>query len=443
MEDKDKQQDEVLLVSSTLQSVNAMPENPYGVTYEYNRKNYDSPKARRDFHDFEFNGEQTIVDADGIVLFRSHDAAQEQFGRELAPYHEAQADHIDPLSNIHGRNKQNAFISDQDIKEVGNRKSNFQELSRHENASKGDSSEFQRGLESGDAERIANGLKTQTETDILLMKKTVQHVGKTFVDGAKDALAVSAIPIIVRGTQYMVCVANGEMTLEDAAKEMGKLGVSIAASGGSVRVASYALGQVLKDSENEVVKRFAQANQIGTVIIAGSIVVSAAGRFLSGETDAEGFFEEISRDGVSLISGMLASEVVGAFTVSTAAPVLAAMIVSSVCTEIYDQAKRLEEEKRTNEEIRIIAKKAADSIQEQKVSLRRCLKEDHARWAQQMMDAFQNVATGLSANNVSATNQGLRKVMEVYNKNVMLFESEDEALDALMNMRKGKQIGII
>ena len=56
---------------------------------------------------------------------------------------------------------------------------------------------------------------------------------------------------------------------------------------------------------------------------------------------------------------------------AVAAPVLAAMITSSACSEICSYAKKMEEEKKTNDEIRIIAANATAAIQQQQEELHR------------------------------------------------------------------------
>ena len=47
----------------------------YGVTPEYDRKSYDSPTARKSFHEGQFGDDKTITDASGTTLHRSHNAA--------------------------------------------------------------------------------------------------------------------------------------------------------------------------------------------------------------------------------------------------------------------------------------------------------------------------------------------------------------------------------
>lgn len=383
-------------------TLSQLPESsPYGVSQEYVRSKFESQAAIKAAKDRDFGDKQTVTDSSGQTLHRSQAASRQKYGPNRSSFHEAQTDHIDPVAEVHRRHRANPFLTDEDLREVINRPENFQQISRHDNASKGDSTElevaFDPRTEKPLDQRVgqaANGLKTQAQTDILLAQRSLQNFGREFAQGTSDALAASAIPLAVRGVQDLVKVANGEMSLNDATCDMGELGISIAAHGGGVRTASFALSTILKNSENSVLKNFAKANQIGSVLVVGSIIMRATGKYLSGEVDAEGFFMEISQEGTSLVSGMLASQTLGALLVgpaaaggivgaaALAAPVLAAMIASAACSEIYAQAEKLREEKKDNAEIRAIAAQATRSIQQQQEELERLLEEDHKQWAQ-------------------------------------------------------------
>lgn len=457
-EQKEKRQERVIELTATVAAVTKLPsESSYGISQRYDRKLYDSPSARKKFHDEAFKGKKTIRLKDGTLLHRSSKAAKNKYGPK-ASYHQAQDDHIDPLKNIHQRHKKSIlakFLKDSDLQSVGERPSNHQMLSAHENASKGSRSEIELGLdlvkEQGLGERaqhIEKGIRAQTGTEIQLAGKVAKNIGAEITAGAKDALAAAAIPLVIRGTQDLVKVATGEMSPKDAIDDVGKLGLSIAASGGGVRVASFALATALKTSDNEILKKFAQVNQIGTVLVVGSIIVRAAGKYLSGEVDAAGFFDEIGKDGLSLVSGMLASKAVSHLLVGVAtgvpamlAPVLAAMIASAVCSEIYAQAKKLREEKKDNKEIRKIAEQASRSIRQQQEELARLLGQDHQQWVQAMTEIFNGIAEGLTNNNLQQTNEGLRKLVRTLHieREIVFYEDGEQAIDDLVAMRQGKR----
>ncbi len=427
MDDKEKK---TIDDSSKIAVISQMPEeNPYGITKQYDRKLYDDQTAHKKFHDSQFGDKQTITTEDGQILHRHAKAAKAKYGETRASYHSAQADHIDPIKNAHSRIKDSplgVMTTDEDFKEVINRQDNFQEKSAHDNASK---------------QAQSGGIQAEIKTDLRILQKSSQNIGKEFSQGAKDALAASAIPLVIRGSQDLLQVAKGEMSLQEAADDIGKLGISIAANGGTVRVASFALSSALKDNTNPLIQKISNVNQIGTVLVIGSIIVRATGKYLDGEVDASGFFKEITDSGLSLASGMLASKAAVALFGSgvVAAPVLAAMIASAACSEIYAYAKKMEEEKKANEEIRNIAADATIAIQQQQEELYRLLKEDHRQWAQQMTDIFKVIADGLTNSDLDKTNNGLQQLLTVYNCNVELYGKEDSLTEDLLNARDNNE----
>lgn len=427
MNDKEK---EVIEDSAGFSVVSQLSgENPYGLTKKYDRKLYDDQKAHRQFHDSQFGDKQTIRTKDGQLLHRHAKAAKAKYGKARASHHSAQADHIDPIKNAHSRIKDSpldTLITDEDLKEVINRQDNFQEKSAHDNASK---------------QADSGGFLPEKKTEIRVLQKSVQNIGKEFTQGAKDALAASAIPLVIRGSQDLLRVAQGEMSLEEAVDDIGKLGISVAASGGTIRTASFALSSALKDNSNPLIQQLSDVNQIGTVLVIGSIVVRAAGKYLEGEVDASGFFKEITEDGLSLASGMLASKAAAVLLGggATAAPVLAAMIASAACSEIYSYAKKIEEEKRANEEIRSIAKSATTAIQQQQEKLHQLLEEDHRQWAQQMTDIFQIIADGITNSDLDRTNEGLQQLLDSYNCQVKLYSKDDSLTEDLLNARNNTE----
>lgn len=120
------------------------------------------------------------------------------------------------------------------------------------------------------------------------------------------------------------------------------------------------------------------------MLVVGSIVAKAAGKYLDGEIDGSGFISEIGQDGLSMISGMLASKaavsLLGGATglAPMAVPVLAAMVASAACSEIYSRAQKVLQEHRDNLEIQQIADSASMEIAQQKIELKRLMGESHA-----------------------------------------------------------------
>ena len=362
--------------------------------------------------------------------------------------HATNTDHIVSLKRVHKRTKGNPFISDGDVQDIANQDANYREISQQLNVLKKDRSDISLAFDltvdiplSGRIELLKGMTKAEIAVNTEIALRTAKNAGKIFAEGAQNALAASAIPLVIIGSQNIVRVAKGEISPEEALNEFGKLGISIAASGGTMRTVTFALSETFKNSQNEILKNFAAANQIGSVLVIGSIVARAAGKYVNGDVDAPGFFEEITESGLSLASGMLGSKVAVALFGSgaVAAPVLAAMIASAACSEICSYAKKMEEEKKTNEEIRIIAADATAAIQQQQEELHRLLDADHQKWAQQMTDIFQVIADGLTNSDLDKTNDGLQQLLNAYNCNVKLYGKEDSLTEDLLNARDNNE----
>lgn len=442
-------------------------ESELGITQEYkgNRKIWDSASGRKQFKEESFGDKKVIKDKiTGEDIHKSQTAAQNKYhmrdasgDKKSAAHakHEAETDHIISLKELHGRTKDNPFLSDNDLKEIANnQKTNYRLLPKSFNASKGERSDYEVALD------LESGLPLAGRTELFLERTrseilvsadiaihTVQNAGSIFLEGAKNTLAASAIPLAIQGVKDLVHVANGDMELKDAVDDIGKMGLSIAASGGTARLATYSLSFALDKSNNEILKNFAKSNQIGTVIIVGSIVARAVGKYLDGEVDAEGFFDEISESGLNLITGMIASHVVDGLLVGTAAsgivvaaaPMLAAMIVSAACSEIYAQCKLLSQEKKDNQEIRQIANAASAAIQTQQEEIRRIMDDNHEQWANEMTEIFQIVAEGITESSPSQINQGLRRLAASYNKQVSLYDSGATLIDDVLSARNSEK----
>ena len=438
-------------------------EEDLGITQTYNKQNrdklWDSSAKKRAHKEKVFGEKQTYKDpVTGETLHKSQTAARRKYHAETPDgktassawaKHSTETDHVVPLKELHERTRKNPFLRDSDLEEIANQDLNYREISKSFNASKGAKSDLQIALDpssdlslEGRIELVKGKVTAELGVNSEIAIRTAKNAGSIFVEGAQSALAASAIPLVISGSQTLIRVAKGEMSVKEAVEEMGNLGVSIAASGGSMRVASFALSEALKESQIQILRNFAAMNQIGNVLVAGSIIARATGKYLGGEVDASGFFSEIGENGLSLVSGMLASgfvtKLLGTATVTTAslaAPVLAAMIASAACTEIYRYAKKLEEEKKSNREIRNIAVEAYNSIKGQQAEIERLLDQDHKHWVEEMINTFQIIASGIMDCDVSRTNMGLLRLMNSYNREVHLYGEDDSLIDDLLRQR--------
>ena len=106
---------------------------------KYSRPDY-NPQTRKQFYDNGSAHKKAIDDAfasgntvrdpySGTELLKKQRDAKMQYGEDWQS-HAAEADHIDPLSQIAKRTKKNPFLTTDDVREIGNSDDNFQVLSR-------------------------------------------------------------------------------------------------------------------------------------------------------------------------------------------------------------------------------------------------------------------------------------------------------------------------
>lgn len=399
-----------------------------GVTSEYIRKNYDSQFARKAFHDSQFGEGKVVIGPNGEMLHRSQAAARNKYGGDRASYHQAQADHIDPVSNVYKRHKDNPFLADEDIKEVVNRDSNFQEISRHENASKQDISELQKGIESRDLGRIAKGLKAQIETDALLAGCSVKNAAGAVLDIVKnkggEAINTGAqtalVALTVSGLHNLASLASGEKDLETALKDVA---IDTASS--------FVSGTGLKMTQ-EVVTGMANvmgANQVADFVAGGIPVAEIAAvvmtarcvkQYLDGEISGEGCAVQILTNG----AGVLAYQF-GALIGGPAGAVVASIITTQITNSILEYRQEQKINRARDAEISRVLSHAMAEIAHQRDLLEGYVTEELKRWDNTIQTGFGIILHSATEENCFGVVHGLNVILALFNTQVLYPNLED------------------
>lgn len=316
---------EILGVINTITADSKM-----GITQEYNKENrdklWDSTKGKAEYKDKVFGDRQTIEDPiSGKTLHRDQRAAQNKYhmkngdGENISSKwaeHSAETDHINALKDIHNKAKHNPFLTDNDLKEIANSDENYRVLSKSQNASKGEKSDwhiiFDKNSDisrEGKAQMAKEKIRADAVIQGGLAARTAKNIGTEFGEGAKDALIGAAIPLMSEAVIKMVDVARGKETMGDAAKDMGKTTLNVAVAGGNNRLLLDVVTNQLKNSSNAVLKEFAQSNAVGQIVAVASIVKDSAVRYINGEIDGKEFVEEVGEKGVVMTAGMIGGQV--------------------------------------------------------------------------------------------------------------------------------------
>lgn len=412
---------QIAALKTTTQGIDPtqMTHSELGVSQQYSRKLYDSPAARRKFHDSQFGDKKTIQTEEG-VLHRSQKAARAKY-KSKASYREAQADHIDAAKNVHSRVVKDpikrALLSDEDVKNVINRDDNFQEKSRHENASKGAQSEFQRGVEQHDAKRALKGIEKQVETDIQLTVKATENAGKIMLENAKDAVNVGTqtalVALTVSGLNNLVNIASGEKDVETALKDIATdVSSSFISSAGLRMTQDVVVSTANLFGAQKVAEIAAQQVPVAEIAMA-AMTINSVKKYLDGNISAEDCVVQIIQNGTGAIACQLGAAIGG-----PAGAVVASIVMTQITTAVeeYRQEKKLT--KKRDAEIQNLLTEAQTELQRQQRSLREYTEQELGRWDTAIDSGFQTIMDATMANDADGIAAGLDTIMNLFGTQV-------------------------
>ncbi len=358
---------------------------------KYSRPDY-NPQTRKQFYDDGSAHKRAIDDAfangktvrdpySGAELVKKQRDAKMQFGEDWQS-HAAEADHIDPLSQIANRTKKNPFLTTDDVREIGNSDDNFQVLSRKLNqgskeVGKGGSTQQEWA---DDATRM-DGLADNIESGEYIgeVRNRIKDTGKAaekrnnskaFKKGAKNAVGTAheagkagaqnagVTTLTMSGIMNMVSVIKGKKSGEDAIvdtiKDGGKAAVMGYAMGGGMTVVS----QSLSYSSSEFVQALAKNNVPGKVITAVIITGDTLKKWGEGEITTQECLIQLGDKGLNMATmgysmavgqALIPIPIVGGAVGALVGTMLTSNLYNGLINEL--QTKQLEHEER----MRIIA----------------------------------------------------------------------------------------
>lgn len=395
---------------------------PLGVSPEYDRKIYDRQAAHKAFHDSQFGDKKVITGPNGETLHRSQAAAQNKYGARRASYHQAQADHIDPINNVYNRWKDNPFLTDEDIKEVVNRMKNFQESSRHNNASKKAISETQEGIQQGDIGKIVKGLKAQMGTDVLLTGRAVKNAAGavTEIVKSKSGEAIQAgketalVALTVSGLHSLADLASGKKDLETALKDVAVDTASSFASGTGLRMTQEVVAGIAQVVGADHVVDFVAGKFPVAEVAAAAMTARCVIQYLNGEISEEDCAAQILISG----AGMLAYQF-GTIIGGPAGAVVASVITTQITNTIleYKQEKKIQRSR--DAEISHVLSHAMSEIRHQRDLLGDYVKKELKYWDDTVNSGFEIILRSAVHQDAKGITQGLNTILALFNTQVL------------------------
>lgn len=443
-----------------------------GITKEYSKENrqklWDSQKGKADYKDNIFGDKETYIDPiSGNVLHKSQKAAQNKYhmknsnGENISTKwaeHSAETDHINSLKDVHDIVKHNPFLSDSDFKEIMNSDENYRILSKKQNTSKGEQNDWKiitdksNGMSSESRVYMA---KEKVKSDIALSSKftvrTVENVGKEFAIGAKDTLVKSVIPLTAEAVRKLCKVANGDESLEDATREMGKVVIDVSVTGGTNKLLLDVVNTQLNNSKNAVFSKLANTNIAAQIITVAAVVKDSAVKYINGEIDEKEFINEVGVKGSTMVAGMIGGEIggeigaiLGGIVGTVALPgvgssigivsgkfigqVLGTIITTVACSAIvsvYNASKQLNEYKLKENQIKRIELEALKEMENQRNILKILIKEKYEKWDEACERGFEAIFVSTFNNDIDGISSGINQILSIIGETVM-FSSREE-----------------
>lgn len=445
-----------------------------GITQEYNKQNrdklWDSKERKAAYKEKVFDGKQTYEDPiSGKTLHKNQTAAQKKYhmknnkGENVSSKwagYSAETDHINALKDTHDIAKHNPFLSDDDFKEIMNSDENYRILSKSDNTSKREQSDWNiiRDKDNGMPKEARKQMaKEKINSDIALQKKfaarTAKNVGTEFVRGAKDTVVKSVIPLTVEAVRKLCKVVNKEETLGEAVKDMGKTTANVAIVGGTNKIIVDGVTVVLKNSSKEAFIKLANSNEVAQIITVAAVVKDSAVKYINGEIDGKQFIEEVGEKGTTMVAGLIGGGVgkeiggiIGGILgtgilpgCGTAGGIIAGEIIGEVlgtiittiaCSSIVSvisTMKHFNDYKLKDSQIRRIEADALNEMSNQRNKLRNIFEQEYRYWDSEIQGGFDMILSSACEEiyNLRGITDGLDRVLSIFGKNVA-FKSLDE-----------------
>lgn len=414
---------------------NINKENTLGVSQEYNRKNYDDVTKRNKFKKEYFGDEKVKKDCyTKKIVHYSSKSAKAKYGEKKYTCHSTDVDHIIPEKKVYENLKSNPFLRDEDVRRIANDESNYRVVSSKLNRQKRDNSNIKVAFNGsidvdldGKVKMIVDQVKAGTNVKANATRATVKNVSSEFSSGAINSLEDAAIPLMVEGVNNLIQVANGDKEFNEAVKDMGEVTSKVVVRGGTVKVITTGINNVIRNGSSQLVNKIvANSNIIVKLINVALILKDSTFKFINGEISGKEFFKEIGEKGVELVASSMGA-VVGQILIPI--PIIGAMIgaiITSIsCGEIFKSIKTLREHERKADYIEKLANIALAEMKKQREILEEIVEKELKVFDDSISNGFNQIYDSMISNDMEGFAGGLDTILSVFNETVM-FKTREE-----------------
>ena len=335
--------------------------------YTGNRNLYDSEAAKRNAKRELFKKDAEVFDPyTGERLVLTKKEAKLLYGEEWAK-HLAETDHIKPLEKIYAETKSNPWLSTEDVKDIGNSKTNIKVISRKTNNAKRSKTNKEyvndkeyresKGVsfsKEGENQALQDGRRAEVYTrgrEIVRTGENILRDGhEAGIAGAKSAAAST---VAMSGILNAVAVIKGE-------KEAGEAIADTIEDGGKAAVTGYVMSDglmvvsnSLSGSSSKFLQALSKSNVPGKIITAVITVGDTLKRYGDGEISTQQCIMELGDKSLNLATAgysalvgqtLIPIPVVGSAIGALVGSVLTSGLYHNLINEL--QTKELEHQER-------------------------------------------------------------------------------------------------
>lgn len=282
--------------------------------YAGNREIFDSGNAKKNVKLEAFSSGKKVMDEyTGKELKLTIQEAKIKYGEKWAD-HVAEGDHIHPLKKVVEENKNNPWLTNEDIKEIANSKENMQNISRTFNNAKRDrtNKEFV-----NDKEYLKNkGIKLSEENKIKAIetgekahkfikqemrkrtvKNTILYGHNAGMNIAKHSAGTSAT---ISTILNIVDVINCKKTAKEAAKDVSIITTKAAVTGYVFGGGGGVISHSLSYSKSDFIRALSNSNVPSKVITAVMTTGDIAKKYVNGEISTQECILELGERGLNV-----------------------------------------------------------------------------------------------------------------------------------------------
>ncbi|MCT4634500.1 MAG: hypothetical protein N4A76_17445 [Firmicutes bacterium] len=392
----------------------------YGISKEYNRKIYEN-KSNMD--DFRFSEERKIKvnerkrvrdDYTGKTIHTTQKAAK---GVSEANWVEkaAETDHIVSLGELHQKHKVNPFLTDDDLKNIGNDETNYALTNKRINTQKKDKS-------------FKEFLKVDPDVDIKAVKKldkiahrhikknvtsrTLKNVKDISLSGAKDGIKEGALSIGIGAANELNKYISGEKDFDEVLKSVGMQTLKHGASGSKT-----ALAKVATKNSKVLGELSSKSNSLGSVIEVGMIIKNNMDLYLSDQMTQEELVKNILVDCAKSGVNLMAIQVIPLYgQLMTCVTVIKVgySVVDSINNSYKSMSKQIGEINRESMELR----KIEEEIEAQNMIIKQWYEDYMDEMDKNIDDGFYLIRDAINSNNPELFAGGLDKILILFDKEV-------------------------